>query len=746
MVTPAKVFDVICHLVKPLYFMLLGTSYLPRTIISLLANFQLRAFISPSAFKDAWFAQFWRYFGPVARERAAPKVIPLLAQAYGTIIDVGPGSGEWVSHFDREKVVKIYGVEPNKDHHPLLRERIKAAGLEDKYVIVPVGVEDLGTKWVEKESVDAVVTIQCLCSVPRPKEMIVSLYGYIKEGGCWILYEHVKAKPGSGVVWYQSMLNIVWPHVFAGCSMTRDTERWLKQAGSWSKLDLKKLEDQPDYERRSSNLAILPSTRPSRIATPPIHYSGVRCLSPTISGGDIPILATAPTSKAMAQSHTLPDAEATPPQDQYTTTLATPSINNSIDDSEEWDYEYSTTETDTYYVTLDLTVPELPKKRLPKPGASTKARWLNPSLGRHKRHGLGAAPTYKPKDASTAQDIEASSQVDVEVEAEDEDEGGEFPPLDDMTGGDAMPQNPEAKRNTQEIQIMDLHTDNPLVSYEGRIFSCKWAENIGTELLFTKRDEQNPLPSIRTLPGNVDLLAASSARLISRPLRVEHKSKRADAELKHRLERPSDFSINVGVRAGPKRRDQARFLESLIDIKESKGEDDLVTVFSHRKRSTEVWRKQLRQEREEERKGLYKTLREGDKPQLVEARKRLAEMDHEDERLKAKEVQNTDGKRKRGQAKRRGATSTMTASGRPVRQGRKKKTGLGFFEEHAQQGGGGSSAQETNPKTVFSPPQGGFGGNHEDVVEEMDGVAEAIYEDEEIYEEFSGDEMEDDDA
>jgi len=62
--------------------------------------------------------------------------------------------------FDKEKVTKIYGVEPNVDQHAKLRERVKEAGLEDLYVIVPVGVEDLGEKWVKRGEVDTIVTIQ----------------------------------------------------------------------------------------------------------------------------------------------------------------------------------------------------------------------------------------------------------------------------------------------------------------------------------------------------------------------------------------------------------------------------------------------------------------------------------------------------------------------------------------------------------------------------------------------------------
>ena len=49
-------------------------------------------------------------------------------------------------------------MEPNTDHHEGLRKRIKEAGLSDVYVIVPVGAENLGTRWVQKEEVDSIIT------------------------------------------------------------------------------------------------------------------------------------------------------------------------------------------------------------------------------------------------------------------------------------------------------------------------------------------------------------------------------------------------------------------------------------------------------------------------------------------------------------------------------------------------------------------------------------------------------------
>lgn len=185
-------------LVDPWYFLLLSASYIPLTIFHLITNLQLSTFFSPSLFKDAWFATFWSVVGPETRKNAAVRVTPLLSLASGTVLDIGPGSGEWVSVFDKSKITKIYGVEPNRDHHPALRKKIKEAGLEGRYEIVPVGVEDLGVKWVGLGSVDTVVTVQCLCSVDEPRKMMGELYGYLKEGGSWIVYEHVVVYPHQG--------------------------------------------------------------------------------------------------------------------------------------------------------------------------------------------------------------------------------------------------------------------------------------------------------------------------------------------------------------------------------------------------------------------------------------------------------------------------------------------------------------------------------------------------------------------
>lgn len=80
------------------------------------------------------------------------------------------------------------------------------AGLGDVYEIIGCGAEELGVKGeVERGSVDTIITVQCLCSIPTPEVIIRELYPLLKPGGTWLVYEHVRTKyRGEFVEYWQS--------------------------------------------------------------------------------------------------------------------------------------------------------------------------------------------------------------------------------------------------------------------------------------------------------------------------------------------------------------------------------------------------------------------------------------------------------------------------------------------------------------------------------------------------------------
>lgn len=208
------------------------------------------------------------------REVDEDRVPNLVCQASGIVVEIGPGSGNQVSRYDASKVTKIYGIEPNVTLHDKLRVRIKESKLDDIYIIVPYGIEnvvELEKYGISRESVDTLLTCQVLCSVPQPEATVRHMYRLLKPGGKMIAYEHIrsydfisrtvqsasmpvlfgrsllkpavkpklKPKNANSFMAHTDFYNLVWPYGLGNCHLDRPTERYLQNAGSWSKIDLK---------------------------------------------------------------------------------------------------------------------------------------------------------------------------------------------------------------------------------------------------------------------------------------------------------------------------------------------------------------------------------------------------------------------------------------------------------------------------------------------------------------------------
>ena len=182
-----------------------------------------------------------------------------MAQASGVVLELGPGIGSQLPRFDKSKITKIYGVEPCVHLHDALRRQVKECGLDDIYEIVPCGIEDVvGLKkhGITLGTIDTVLSVQVLCSVPDPDEMMRRLYALMTATGQLIVYEHVKSTDSlTGMVqskssrqlytmlvrltsWVLEIYNVVWPFFVGDCHLDRNTERSIMQAGGWGKNQL----------------------------------------------------------------------------------------------------------------------------------------------------------------------------------------------------------------------------------------------------------------------------------------------------------------------------------------------------------------------------------------------------------------------------------------------------------------------------------------------------------------------------
>lgn len=215
------------------------------------------------------------------------------------------------------------------------------------------------------------------------------------------------------------------------------------------------------------------------------------------------------------------------------------------------------------------------------------------------------------------------------------------PALQDTSpANQALSGKPQDQSPQDRIQILDLHTRNPLISYHDRIYSCNWASTIGTDIFLASPESLSAVPGdgknvtpICNLP-NVSIIGTSCINLTARPITITTRNDASQPQLTptnpttnmptvltpldpdppqpssptnpaHSPLAPPSPSQNqptripVSYTADSTTRAQASFLQSLMAIKAAKGETDQVTVHATKQNHGTGWRVQRRLAEEE---------------------------------------------------------------------------------------------------------------------------------------------------
>ncbi|MCJ1434781.1 hypothetical protein MMC27_004151 [Xylographa pallens] len=243
----------------------------------------------------------------------------------------------------------------------------------------------------------------------------------------------------------------------------------------------------------------------------------------------------------------------------------------------EWEYEYHETETESFFVTLDL------------PSA--------PSTKKRKRAEGSTDTPSTPNNASTQTPDRDTAPPDLSS------------PKADLTAS------PEPENR---IQILGLHTREPVISYKNQVYACQWSSTIGTDILLTPSDPAPPLPPLYEAPG-LNVLATTNIKLVGEPIQLIPRPKgqatlipslpsatsassvaataepaivrspTAQADSSQPTPQPLPAPPATPRRLAPStgmssaRQAQGRFLERLIALKAARGEQDEV-ILHHRQR------------------------------------------------------------------------------------------------------------------------------------------------------------------
>jgi ubiquinone/menaquinone biosynthesis C-methylase UbiE len=157
---------------------------------------------------------------PTRKQRE--KIVP---RASGDVLEIGFGSGLNLPYYDRDKVRRIWGLEPSAGMRRLASKAIARSSLDVELIDLPG--EEIP---LDDDSADTVLVTYTLCTIPEVAEALDGMRRVLKPEGRLLFCEHGKA-PDSGVQMWQERLNPAWKKIAGGCNMNRDIVAILQESG-----------------------------------------------------------------------------------------------------------------------------------------------------------------------------------------------------------------------------------------------------------------------------------------------------------------------------------------------------------------------------------------------------------------------------------------------------------------------------------------------------------------------------------
>ena len=147
------------------------------------------------------------------------------AEATGTVLEVGAGTGANLPYYKRDRVGKIVATEPDPYMLRRAERRARELGVSVEFHRCSAEALPFG-----EASFDTVVATLVFCSVDDPARALAEVKRVLKPGGAFRFIEHVRAEGGSGGR-LQDILTPVWKRIGAGCHLNRRTAASIEAAG-----------------------------------------------------------------------------------------------------------------------------------------------------------------------------------------------------------------------------------------------------------------------------------------------------------------------------------------------------------------------------------------------------------------------------------------------------------------------------------------------------------------------------------
>ena len=173
------------------------------------------------------FAAFYERYACLGSERRLtdPLRQETAGKAYGTVLEVGVGTGLNFSWYRPEQVEQVEAIEPDSAMLTYAQQRARRAPVPIR--LTQASIENLP---FADASFDSVVVSLVFCSVEHPARGIQEIKRVLKPQGTLFLFEHVRSQ-NTWLARLQDALVPVTTRLFGNCHWNRDTAQIVQEAG-----------------------------------------------------------------------------------------------------------------------------------------------------------------------------------------------------------------------------------------------------------------------------------------------------------------------------------------------------------------------------------------------------------------------------------------------------------------------------------------------------------------------------------
>jgi len=157
----------------------------------------------------------------------------IVPEAQGVVLEIGIGSGLNLRHYDKAKIARVIGVDPDPKLLGIAARRAREAD-----IAVDLHEASAETLQLESGSVDTALATYALCSIPQAHAALGEVRRVLKTGGRLLFCEHGRSTRATAAKW-QDRMTPVWKRLSGGCHLNRDVAAIIGESG----FDLLQLEN-----------------------------------------------------------------------------------------------------------------------------------------------------------------------------------------------------------------------------------------------------------------------------------------------------------------------------------------------------------------------------------------------------------------------------------------------------------------------------------------------------------------------